>query len=112
MVGARLSYSESAILVRELYYTTYRIKLSPDTDEELMALSTVVDDEPIVGKFIGDILDEYIANDVNKHLGLTFHEYMNTPSMIRKEYVEFLTEYKNELKKSMDDLKDSIVPKE
>jgi len=91
-IRTKLSYTESALILRELYCDTFLPDLDMASDTALGIVARRIDKEPIIDDTISNMLSEYVHLEVKEHLGLTFDEYLDTNISLRIQYTKFLEE--------------------
>jgi len=106
-IRTKLSYTESALILRELYCDTFLPDLDMAGDTALGIVARRIDKEPVVDDTISNMLKEYVQLEVKEHLGLTFDEYLDTNIILRIQYTKFLEELIAEKNKAFDELKET-----
>jgi len=87
MAPVKLSSTESALLLREVYCETYLPPLPDDSASAGGAMRSAPSGDDIIQSIVDDLITEYTEYEIYENLKISFQEYMETPEIVRKSYL-------------------------
>ena len=87
MAPFKLSSTESALLLREVYCETYLPALPAESASAGGAMRSAPAGGDIIQSAVDDLITEYTEYEIYDNLKISFQEYMETPEVVRAAYL-------------------------
>lgn len=104
----KLTQSESALVLRELYCDRYTAGLTPEEHIVGADVAYRYGEDDLITTTIRAAVEDYIALDIKSLLGTPFEKYFDFPSIVKDAIKPVLEELPAKRKAAMDQLKEGL----